>query len=265
MRVHVPSPKPRDSGDFEIRVNPGEGNREPFAIIALDERSQAEICLDDLDDARRLVRASVDALHRLEASVKGEPHQFDPDDFQYCTGCGQARGAAIHAEPAPAEAAAVLAASIADGTPVVVANPPHHMTGKMIGPSCGAEDGYFICNAQEGHDGPDHVAYDGKDHECHRWPVAACECSHGQGEHDTATPVTPNPCLHPGCGCAKWRLAAPKAQPEPPVVVAGEVEDHPDTAGPAYGEAELRRADACRDHPDEADGFAGAELRGSLA
>lgn len=76
-------------------------------------------------------------------------------------------------DAAPAGAVAVLAASIKSGTPVVVANPPYHMTGHMIGPCCEAEDGGYICNAQAGHDGPDHVAYDGKGEQCHRWPVAA--------------------------------------------------------------------------------------------
>lgn len=57
--------------------------------------------------------------------------------------------------------------------PRAAANPPHHMTGNMIGPPCDAEDGNYICNAQDGHDGPDHVAYGSENRECHRWPVAA--------------------------------------------------------------------------------------------
>lgn len=99
MRIHTPSPKPRDDGEFEVRVNPGDGNYGPFAMIALSENSETEICLDDLDDARRLVRAAVKALRRLEASVKGEPHPYRGDACR-CDTCGQTRAAAIHAAPA---------------------------------------------------------------------------------------------------------------------------------------------------------------------
>lgn len=165
-------------------------------------------------------------------------------------------------EPASPEEVAALAASIADGTPVVVANAPYHVTGAE--PCCLAEDGGYICNAQDGHDGPDHVAYGGKDEECHRWPVTAgtpllvtdhpfdagegsrelsgpgrellreaiaeqdaadegrCECSHGQDVHDEESEG--HECYAPGCGCLRWRRAAPKQQPEPPRVVAGTVE-----------------------------------------
>jgi hypothetical protein len=100
MRIHTPSPKPKEDGEFEVRVNPGDAAHEPFAMIALDERSDTEICLDDLDDARRLVRAAVKALHRLETSVKGEPHPYRDDAYR-CDECGQARTAAIHAAPEP--------------------------------------------------------------------------------------------------------------------------------------------------------------------
>lgn len=41
-------------------------------------------------------------------------------------------------------------------------------------------------------------------------------------------------------------LAASIADGTPLLVTDDEPEDHPDTAGPTYGEAELRRADACR-------------------
>lgn len=55
--------------------------------------------------------------------------------------------------------------------------------------------------------------------------------------------------------------------PVPAITVTDdEPEDHPDTAGPTHGEAELRRADAYRDHPDEADGLAArAALAASVA
>lgn len=48
-----------------------------------------------------------------------------------------------------------------------------------------------------------------------------CECSHQLEVHAVAEP---SPCLHGGCGCAIFRLAAPKAYPEPPRVVPGAVE-----------------------------------------
>lgn len=52
-------------------------------------------------------------------------------------------------------------------------NPPYHVDGLVfVGPSCGAEDSNYICNAQAGHDGPDHVAYGTGGQECYRWPVS---------------------------------------------------------------------------------------------
>jgi hypothetical protein len=96
MRIHVPSPKPRDEGEYEVRVNPGDAMRDPFAIIALSENSATEICLDDLDDARRLVRAAARALHWLEVSVKGEHHLYC-GKADRCGECGQGEYADIHA------------------------------------------------------------------------------------------------------------------------------------------------------------------------
>lgn len=47
-----------------------------------------------------------------------------------------------------------------------------------------------------------------------------CECGDPQDEHaDTVR----TPCQRPGCGCTVFRLAAPKAAPEPPRVVPGAV------------------------------------------
>lgn len=115
----------------------------------------------------------------------------------------------VRAEPASPEAVAAPAAPIAP-------NPPYHATGQ----ACQAVDNEsagYICTAQDGHDGPDHIAYKLGGGEYHRWPVAAAV------------------------------LAAPIADGTPVVVTDDEPEDHPDTAGPAYGEAELRRADAYRE------------------
>jgi hypothetical protein len=64
---------------------------------------------------------------------------------------------------------------VADPEPVITANPPHHATGDTPGPACDARDSGYICNAQDGHDGPDHVAYGSGGQECHRWPVAAAD------------------------------------------------------------------------------------------
>lgn len=115
MRIHVPAPCPRESGDFWVRVN---GNGEPFATIALDEQSATEICLDSPGDARRLVRAAAMALYMLERSIKGGPHQHRPGPPRtYCADCGQGRSAAIHQPPYPEPAGqgGVLSGPVDDG------------------------------------------------------------------------------------------------------------------------------------------------------
>ena len=96
MRIHVPAPRPRDEGEFQVRVNPGDPVHPPFAIIALSENSSTEICLDDLDDARRLVRAACEALRKLEASTKGDAHEYRPGG-ERCDECGQGEYSDIHA------------------------------------------------------------------------------------------------------------------------------------------------------------------------
>lgn len=64
--------------------------------------------------------------------------------------------------------------------------------------------------------------------------------------------------LHAEAASAEAMDALVAAWPPVPAITItdDEPEDHPDTAGPAYGEAELRRADAYRDHPGEDDSLA---------
>lgn len=58
-----------------------------------------------------------------------------------------------------------------------------------------------------------------------------CECAHQRPEHayyaDADAAPAPLECRHPGCGCTRYRAAAPKAQPVPPAVVRGTVERAP--------------------------------------
>ncbi|HTJ37084.1 MAG TPA: hypothetical protein VL738_27980 [Dactylosporangium sp.] len=75
------------------------------------------------------------------------------------------------------------------------ANPPHHAS--VLGEKCCTAPGWnderasgYVCTAQDGHDGPDHVAYKPGGGEWHRWPVAAPE---------SGRPVY---CL--ACGCTDW-------------------------------------------------------------
>lgn len=70
------------------------------------------------------------------------------------------------------------------------ANPPHHMTGDAPGLDCLAEDGGYICNAQDGHDEPDHVAYGSGGQECRRWPVAADAARDQPASPDAAEALT---------------------------------------------------------------------------
>ena len=56
------------------------------------------------------------------------------------------------------------------GEAALSAGAPRHATGYGE-TSCGAEDSNYICTAQDGHDGPDHVAYGPHGEVCHRWPA----------------------------------------------------------------------------------------------
>lgn len=103
MRIHTPTPRPREEGDFGIRVNPGDGDG-PFAMIALSEDERTEICLDSLDDADRLVRAAVAAKRMLSAAIARQAHEFTgspvPGFSGWCETCGMQRRNSVH-QPAP--------------------------------------------------------------------------------------------------------------------------------------------------------------------
>jgi hypothetical protein len=59
--------------------------------------------------------------------------------------------------------------------PLAASGPPRHVTGAIGDHSCAAKDRGYICNAQAGHDGPEHVAYGTEGQECYRWPVTVAE------------------------------------------------------------------------------------------
>lgn len=69
------------------------------------------------------------------------------------------------------------------------ANPPHHVTSddEQMCNAPGNRDSGYICTAQDGHDGPDHIAYMGDDSAHHRWPVAGpYERERAEGDADLA-------------------------------------------------------------------------------
>src|SRR5579859_1545209 len=68
---------------------------------------------------------------------------------------------------------AAEAGRTAGAAPVAV-NPPHHVlpTGERPCQAPGNKNAGYICTAQDGHDGPDHIAYKHGGGEYHRWPVA---------------------------------------------------------------------------------------------
>jgi hypothetical protein len=227
MRIEIPYPQPRKDGDYRFYVNPAYG--EPTGTIWLGEGHALTLSYVTAEDCDRLIRAAAEVKQKVMAytAEMSAPHGRKNIYQGDCQLCGKPEDDELHADPAPAtlvvstkpEAApkcracenepatedgfceacapaALLAAAIASGAPLLAtgANPPYHMTGNMVGPCCLAEDGGYICNSQEGHDGPAHVAYDGKDHECRRWPVdpapddgiwvplAGGACGHGTDE-----------------------------------------------------------------------------------
>lgn len=98
-----------------------------------------------------------------EPPAAAEPHECLPEGW--CCGAFRTRAAVTAPEPP---------AVVAEDEPEP--NPPHHVVGAE--PCCRA-DGWddrasgYVCTAQAGHDGPDHVAYEPGGGEYHRWPVAA--------------------------------------------------------------------------------------------
>jgi hypothetical protein len=215
-----------EDGELAVTVNPGSGK--PFATIDFDTYSYVR--LKTMDDCDRLVRAAVAVRRRFEAAVKGDAHPF-AEGFPrgHCDTCGMLKDEKLHAGPLSPEAAA-LDASIAAGTPVIVTdeppNPPHHMTGDTPGASCLAEDGGYICNAQDGHDGPDHVAYGNVDQECYRWPLQGwCPAYTVLDDDETVS------CDRQAGHIGSHHAHVPGDTAE--VAWSDEPEDHPDTAGPA--------------------------------
>jgi hypothetical protein len=121
------------------------------------------------------------------------------------------------AEPVSPEVADRLYDAIVNGTPVIVsgnaANPPHHaVDGERFCTAPGYDDSDrsgYMCTAQDGHDGPDHVAYKPHGGEWHRWPVATAperpvfEVVHADTRSDSdVLPELQKPCneAHPRRG-----------------------------------------------------------------
>lgn len=104
-------------GELRAHVNPGDGS--PWAVICFAPHVRlADLSLDDCD---RIIRAAVNAKRRLSAALAGQAHEYRDaaDDQGHCDACGLLSTGAVHASIASDEAAAVLAASIASGQPVI--------------------------------------------------------------------------------------------------------------------------------------------------
>lgn len=82
-------------GAIIVTVNPG--NERPFATIDFD--SSHYLRLHDLADFDEIIKAAVDGKRRLEATLEGELHPFQPDPHCYCEVCGQLKNSDLHAEP----------------------------------------------------------------------------------------------------------------------------------------------------------------------
>jgi hypothetical protein len=172
---------------------------------ARDLMKAVERCMERLPDDGEGLLALVE-VQELPDVTEAEPHD---DGTSYCTSLPE-----HDHDTVSAEAVAALADSIAGGTPVVVANPPHHAgVGEAMCEGEVGGDGY-ICSSQADHDGPDHVAYGIWSEECHRWPVDGGE----DGELSAATLYD---------------------------------HDEADEDGPMDDEAELRRAEEIRTAAEE--------------
>lgn len=191
MRITQPEPRPRDTGDYHVYVS-AVAYGKPYAKIYLDEGNDLALADITLDDARRLAKAAArieQELAAAEARMKA-PHGREHFYQGTCQLCGKPEDDELHDEPecpsvAPESGRRCTEAGEHDrhrnglivwgpGVTEPAPNAPHHVTptGEM---PCEARDGGYFCNSQEGHDGPEHVAYGPGSEVCHRWPVAATE------------------------------------------------------------------------------------------
>ena len=192
MQVHV-SPTIPD-GDLPVRMNPGNGD--PFGII---EFGDAELVIESDADAERVIKAA--ALSIAMRKMIGAPHQFESDAYPgarhgHCLHCGMLSKWADHDPPVITDSERTCPEYNngehchrggdhgvhrdangdewrTDGEP----NPPHHVTADekaCTGAGWNDEDiSGYVCTAQDGHDGPDHIAYNPGGGEYRRWPAAA--------------------------------------------------------------------------------------------
>jgi hypothetical protein len=151
---------PRKQGQLMITRNepdwPGQLQDRVLIVRALVEKA---------DTARRMTRwkkfqgGSQAAVARQRA-LRYMADECDRVAKQLCGTWGM---------QAPAPAARVVGVEAAG-------NPPHHAT--VTGePVCATtnwqdSDSNYACTAQDGHDGPDHIAYNPAGGEYHRWPIA---------------------------------------------------------------------------------------------
>lgn len=63
MQVWTPSAQPKDEGEFEVRLNPGDGK--PFAIINLAEYGETALNMQTVADCDRLIKAAALAKSML--------------------------------------------------------------------------------------------------------------------------------------------------------------------------------------------------------
>lgn len=143
-------------GELPVHLNPGSDDG-PFGVMTIGTCTISGI---SPADAEKIIRAAA----RIAAfyGALGKPHGYEPGAGRYdshCTRCGMLRRWADHAEPATA----------------ALANPPYRVTDDA--PMCSAPDNRdagYACTAQDGHDGPVHIAYNPhQGGEFHRWPMAA--------------------------------------------------------------------------------------------
>jgi hypothetical protein len=177
MQLYVNTKPDLPEGGPYANMNPGNG--QPFGVIEFGEDAYVSVKTDD--EARRIIAAAAILIEMRK--MIGTPHEFEPSgagsvvDFSHCARCGMLEDSDGHkpviTEPAPDdddESGEDATVAIAESSQAERANPPHLAHPESM---CRAmEDGY-VCTAQAGHDGPDHIAHGRtEDDVVRRWPVA---------------------------------------------------------------------------------------------
>ena len=124
MRIDTPSIR---EDDFPVDLNPGYGN--PWGDIILSEDGRTRLQWVHEDDCDRLIKGAAELKQQIiESRARAaSPHGTRHLHKGTCQLCGKPEADELHAEPEPArdqpasaDAATVLAKSIATGTPVTV-------------------------------------------------------------------------------------------------------------------------------------------------